>query len=135
VPTDVHGRILVVDDEPAVCMFVVETLRRAGYDVEFTWRVDDALAQLDAGESFDALVLDVVMPGMRGDEVAREVRTRLPDAKVLFFTGHSNALFDAHPSLLPNEAFLEKPATAAGLRDAVSSLLRTKSSNPSAKQE
>ena len=118
-------RILIVDDEPAICMFATEALRRDGYDVSFAWRVDEAMSLLQAGECFDAAVVDVVMPGMSGDEFARRFREFLPQAKVLFFTGNRTVLTKVHPTLDSCEATLEKPATAAELRQALSRLLGT----------
>jgi CheY-like chemotaxis protein len=118
------ARILIVDDEPAVCMFATEALRRDGYDVAFAWRIDEALSLLQAGECFDAAVVDVIMPGMSGDEFAKRFKEFLPDAKVLFFTGNRSALSRLRPTLESNEAALDKPATAAELRQALSHLLR-----------
>jgi two-component system, cell cycle sensor histidine kinase and response regulator CckA len=115
--------ILVVDDELSICDLVGEILVAAGYTVTSVSRVEDAQELLDGGASFDLAVLDVVMPTMSGDELARILRRRHPDAKVLFLTGYADALFQARPILWEGEAFLEKPFTPQGLEEAVSMML------------
>ena len=69
-------RILVVDDERAVR----DSLRRAfaleGYDVELAGDGAEAIAPADDGEQPDAVVLDVLMPGVDGLEVCRRVARR-----------------------------------------------------------
>jgi two-component system cell cycle sensor histidine kinase/response regulator CckA len=64
-----------------------------------------------------------MMPEMRGDVLAREVRRVEPDAKVLYMTGYSDQLFKEKMTLWEGEAFLEKPVTMNGLLEAVSLLL------------
>ena len=63
------------------------------------------------------------MPQMRGDELARQLRQRNLDVKVLFFTGYSDHLFAERAVLWQNEAFVEKPVSLKGLQEAVSLLL------------
>jgi FixJ family two-component response regulator len=60
---------------------------------------------------------------MHGDELARRLRAAAPDIHVLYFTGFSDTLFDGKSILWEYEAFLEKPVTVAGLREAASLLL------------
>jgi hypothetical protein len=69
------------------------------------------------------LLADLMMPGMPGDEMARQLRHREPDLKILYFTGYSDRLFSERAVLWENEAFLEKPVTANGLLEAVSLML------------
>ena len=73
-------KILVVDDERAVRDSLRRALELEGYEIELA---DDGLAALAAleGDEFDAMILDVLMPGLDGLEVARRVRregSRLP---------------------------------------------------------
>jgi two-component system, cell cycle sensor histidine kinase and response regulator CckA len=118
-----RAKILIVDDEPSICSLVAHILGAAGYDVTSFSRVEDAQQLLDGGARFHLAVLDVIMPGMSGDELARLLRRRDPDAKVLFLTGYADALFQARPVLWHGEAFLEKPFTPKGLEEAVSMML------------
>ena len=56
---------------------------------------------------FDLFVLDILMPQMRGDELARQLRHREPDAKVLYITGRSDRPFDDRHMLWEHEAFID----------------------------
>jgi two-component system cell cycle sensor histidine kinase/response regulator CckA len=116
-------RILVVDDEESIRRFADRALRSAGYDVVVACNGPEALTLVEAQPAFDLYVLDVVMPEMRGDELGRRLRQRDADAKVLYFTGYSDVLFQEKQMLWDNESFAEKPLTIEGLREAVSLLL------------
>jgi len=63
------------------------------------------------------------MPQMNGDELAARLRQSLPDLKVLYLTGYSQALFDNRAQLWEGEAFLEKPCNPSELLEGVSLLL------------
>jgi CheY-like chemotaxis protein len=116
-------RVLVVDDEESNCTFAERVLREAGYDVATASDGPAALALVEQQPPFNVFVLDVVMPQMQGDELARRLRERDADAKILYFTGYPDRLFAGRPVLSDNEAFVEKPVTLNGLLEAVSLLL------------
>ena len=115
-------RVLIVDDEPQVCMFVERVLRKAGYE---TTTVSDGPSAVEAArlQSFDILVTDLMMPEMPGDEVAPRVRAFKRGLKVLYLTGFSDHLFKDRVRLFEGEAFLDKPCRAQGLLEAVSLLV------------
>jgi two-component system cell cycle sensor histidine kinase/response regulator CckA len=112
-----------VDDEAPIRTFASEVLRLAGYDVTTAAGGAEALQTLDAGQTFDSFVLDLMMPQMRGDLLAAAVRRRNPYAKVLYFTGYSDVLFMEKVALADGEAYVEKPVSPNGLMEAVSLLL------------
>jgi len=60
---------------------------------------------------------------MTGDELARILRQTEPKLKVLYLTGYSDRLFREKATLWADEAFLDKPCTMKGLREAVSLLV------------
>ena len=116
--------ILAVDDEPGVLALV----RRCLGDDERITLIEassgkEALEQIAKGPALDLLITDLRMPEMEGDELARQVRTREPDLKVLYLTSHADRLFEAKPQLWAEEAYLDKPFTREGLREAVALLL------------
>jgi CheY-like chemotaxis protein len=119
----VRRRVLVVDDEPSVLTFAECALTQAKYDVVTARDGEEALRLVDTRRAFDAFVLDLMMPKMMGDELARRLRRRDPDVKVLYFTGYSDLLFAERKVLWTHEAFLEKPVTDQELSEAVSLLL------------
>ena len=116
-------RVLVVDDEISVRQFAQYALRQAGFEVMIAADGPEALRLVDQQPPFDLFLIDVHMPLMRGDELARLVRRRQPDVRVLYFTGFADLLFDEKPQLWEHEAFVEKPVTVKGLCEAASLLL------------
>ena len=116
-------RLLIVDDEATVLDFAERVLRNAGYDVVVASDGPGALQRVDQQPRFDAFVIDVVMPQMSGEELARQLRARDPHVKVLYFTGYSDRLFIDRQALEEHEAFVDKPVTIKGLLEPVSLLL------------
>jgi two-component system, cell cycle sensor histidine kinase and response regulator CckA len=114
--------VLVVDDEAAIRMLARRVLEDAGYQVTEAAGGLDAIELLSKGTTLDLLIADLDMPTLGGDEMVRRIRSTRPDLKVLYVTGHIDRLMDAR-QLWEGEAFLEKPFTAAGLREAVSLLI------------
>ena len=118
-----QSHILVVDDEEAVVRFVERVLREAGYQPTTALSGAAALEAASKMSVLDLLVTDVMMPGMSGDELARQMRHSDRGLKVLYLTGYSDRLFKEKTALWADEAFLDKPCTVRGLREAVSLLL------------
>ncbi|MBI4379672.1 MAG: response regulator [candidate division NC10 bacterium] len=79
-------RILLVDDEEAIRRLLARRLTRRGYAVTTATDGSQALAMLEQG-AFDLAILDYMMPGMNGLELAAQCRLRYPDLKVLILTG------------------------------------------------
>jgi two-component system, OmpR family, KDP operon response regulator KdpE len=77
----VSARILVVDDEPQILQALGTTLRGAGYEIETAETGEDALVKAKVRPP-DGVILDLVLPGMSGVEVCRELRA-WSDAAVL----------------------------------------------------
>jgi two-component system, cell cycle sensor histidine kinase and response regulator CckA len=126
-------RLLIVDDEPSILAFAKQALSDAGYEVVVASDGPTALRLVDGQDRrFDLFVLDFMMPQMRGDELARQLRRRDPDVKVLYFTGYSDRLFEDRQTLWEHEAFVEKPVTVKGLLEAVSLLLFGRTARESA---
>jgi two-component system, cell cycle sensor histidine kinase and response regulator CckA len=113
--------ILIVDDEVQVLALVAELLRTQGYDVMSTWDPEEALriARAHTG-SIHLLLSDLVMPGMTGPELAREIQAIHPDMKVLFMSAYTiETAEDYNVRLTPGEPFLGKPFSIAGLERTV----------------
>ena len=121
-----QGPVLVVDDEEAVLRFVDRVLRDAGYKTAVANSGPEAIEVAKKVGPLGALVTDVMMPGMTGDELARMLRQTEPTLKVLYLTGYSDRLFKEKSTLWADEAFLDKPCTVKGLREAVSLLITGK---------
>ncbi len=114
--------ILLVDDEPPVREVQRRALELDGYIVQEAGSGLAGIAAIRPPAQIDLLVADLNMPGLSGDEMVRQIRTTRPDLPVLYVTGYIDRLLDARP-LWEREAFLEKPFSVTGLREAVSLLL------------
>jgi two-component system cell cycle sensor histidine kinase/response regulator CckA len=118
------SRVLVVDDDAAVRRFVKRILDEDGYVVDDSATGADALTRIHEGRSYDLVVADVCMPEMSGPQLVARMRQTGAQAKVLYVTGFADQLFDERDDQLwADEAFLDKPCTVQGLREAVSLLL------------
>jgi CheY-like chemotaxis protein len=116
-------RVLVVDDEVSNSRLAERILQGAGYSVTAANSGAEALRHLDTDGDFDVYLLDVMMPAMRGTELADVIRQRHSQAKILYFTAYSHALFTGARLLKENEAFVQKPVSKQELLEAVSLLL------------
>ena len=115
-------RILLVDDEAIVRETAADLLADLGLEVTEADGPAAALALLDDGLRFDALVTDYLMPGMNGGELIIEARRRQPGLPALVVTGYADT--DALPHDLPRIA---KPFRQADMAKAVAGLLEGES--------
>ncbi|MFJ4443561.1 ATP-binding protein [Pseudomonas sp. NPDC089422] len=109
-PAGERRRILVVEDNPDVGSFTAQFLEDQGYRISWASSAEDALAQLNGPSGdFDAVFSDVVMPGMGGLALARELRRQRPQLPVILTSGYSEAIAEGgHQGF----AFLAKPYSA-----------------------
>jgi signal transduction histidine kinase/CheY-like chemotaxis protein len=119
------SHILVVEDEPAVADYISRVLRRLGHSVRTAADGQEALAAL-AKEKPDAIISDVKMPTMRGDQFLTELRVLYPElvSRLVFITGDvadPRTLSFLEESRLPR---LVKPFGADELRRMVARMLR-----------
>ncbi len=117
-----RGRALVVEDDEALRRFVARCLEREGYEVVTASDSAAAVAIGDANEGlFALLVIDIVMPRMRGPELAERLRGCQPGASVLFTSGRRR-----EDCGLPegDSSFLMKPFSANDLIEKVSAARR-----------
>ncbi|MGZ6014915.1 MAG: PAS domain S-box protein [Phenylobacterium sp.] len=91
-PVRGHGKVLVVEDDPAIAALAIEMVRAMGYEVQTARGASQALRLLEL-DRFDLVFSDVVMPGgMNGVELARAIRETHPGTPVLLTSGYSEAL-------------------------------------------
>jgi CheY-like chemotaxis protein len=88
------SRILVVDDDPMVCMAIEIYLARHGFQVTIADGGDSGLRALDSA-SFDLMVVDIFMPHMRGFESIRVFHERAPSIPLIAMSGYAFANIDA----------------------------------------
>jgi CheY-like chemotaxis protein len=116
-------RILIVDDEPAVADALADGLRLQGHDPAVARSGVEGLAAIEA-EAPEALFLDLVMPGLSGVELLREIRRRHPDLPVVVVTGRAASLDLEEIQQLGVTDIIEKPWALKLLDEALGSLPR-----------
>lgn len=92
-PAPVQRRVLVVEDNLDVGRFANQILQDLGYETAWATNAEEALRLAGADAmAFDAVFSDVVMPGITGVALARELRQRRPDLPVILTSGYSEEL-------------------------------------------
>src|SRR5260221_5787020 len=87
-------RVLVVDDDPMVCMAIEISLERHGFDVTIADGGDTGLRALE-GAGFDLMIVDIFMPHMRGFESIRIFHERAPTIPLIAMSGYAFANLDS----------------------------------------
>ena len=83
-----ESRVLIVDDDPAICVAYEEILRVRGYRVVTAGSRIEALAQIDRLNGLvDVLIMDIALPDADGPEVAREITERIGVRPALYVSG------------------------------------------------
>jgi CheY-like chemotaxis protein len=89
-------RLLIVDDERIISDTLASIFAQAGYETRAAYSAEEALALIDDWVP-DLAILDVVLPGMNGIDLAIRLKSELPNCKLTLFSGHA-----ATSSLLDN---------------------------------
>ena len=121
------GRILVVEDDPAVADVAVGSLRQLGYETLAVDRARKALDLLKRGDRFDLVFSDVVMPELNGVEFADELARLHPEIPVLLTTGYNTLPLDIDGR---NRDILVKPYGLDSLKRAITACLARSAGKP-----
>ncbi|WP_347303628.1 response regulator [Croceibacterium sp. TMG7-5b_MA50] len=126
-----HGtaRILLVEDEDMVRMVAERALLQKGHEVVTAADGEEGLealrGALAAGQRFDLVVSDVVMPVMDGPAMVRTMRTLVPDMPVLFMSGYAEAQLREQIDVA-NMHFLAKPFNVSQIAAMVQNIVATR---------
>jgi DNA-binding NtrC family response regulator len=121
--------VLVVDDELILCQSVEKILKRKGHKVNAVTSVADALKSLDAGNRYDLIIADLMMPQAGGLELLAAVQENWPELPVLIITGFSSIASAIETTKLGAAGYLPKPFTPEELGNAVEAVLARSSKN------
>jgi two-component system, cell cycle sensor histidine kinase and response regulator CckA len=116
--------ILLVEDNDTVRSLANRLLAALGYSVIACVNAEEALQYVQTDDRrIDLLVSDIIMPGMRGGELARKIRSLRPAIRILFMSGYTDDTTLSEGPLDADTSFLQKPFTSASLAKAVRSAL------------
>jgi DNA-binding response OmpR family regulator len=122
---------LIVEDQPAILRATAQYLDRLGYRTFTATQPQDALHLVQVYPDEIRLVLtDVLMPGMSGPDLAREIGRRNSRIRVLFMSGHTADAMSLQGASVQGARILTKPFSNAQLAAAVHATLYSVSPNP-----
>jgi PAS domain S-box-containing protein len=122
--------ILVAEDERAVRHFVERVLTAAGYRVLTAANGEEALALARTLEHVDLLFTDMVMPGMRGPELAKELAAERPGLRTIYASGYTDDAMFRNQAAEGPPPYVAKPFTAEALLARVREVLDAPGSPP-----
>jgi DNA-binding NtrC family response regulator len=102
-------KVLLIDDEQDFLDTLGERMRDRGMNVSTAVSAGEALKKVDT-ESYDAIVLDLMMPEMDGLELLKAIKKKRPELQVILLTGHASLDKGIQAMKLGAVDFLEKPA-------------------------
>ena len=118
-------KILVCEDESAIRDFVVINLQRAGYEVVEADCGETALKKYDeCGGDFDVAILDVMMPGIDGFQVCKELRNRNGGIGIIMLSAKTQEMDKVTGLMLGADDYVAKPFSPSELLARVDSLYR-----------
>lgn len=104
----INEKILLIDDDEDFLEIMAERLQARGMDVSTTTSPGEALVKIER-ESFDAIVLDFMMPDMMGLEVLRDIKLKKPEIQIILLTGYATMETGLEAMKLGAMSFVEKP--------------------------
>ncbi len=103
------ARILLVDDEESFRNSLKERLKLRGYDVTVLGDGRKAVKAVRGDSEIDVVILDRVMPGIRGEQVLKEIKEFRPELQVIFLTGHGDMASAMEVGRLDAFSYMQKP--------------------------
>jgi CheY-like chemotaxis protein len=119
-------RILIVDDEPSVLLFLEQVLADVGYYVTLAPNGRLALAQVRSRE-FDVVIIDLSLPDQDGMEVMRQIRAESPDTPILALSGYMVGDMPSKARAAGATETLQKPASPESVLLTVYGLIQPQS--------
>jgi two-component system OmpR family response regulator len=116
-----HAKVLLVDDEEDFIKTLSQRLEMRGLKVSAATCGEDAVS-LAGKQSFDAIVVDLAMPGMDGLETLRLIKENNPDAEIIMLSGQGTVKASTQAMKLGAEDFLEKPVDIKELLEKIDEL-------------
>ncbi len=122
-PEEIKADILLVDDEEQFLKVLSQRLEGRGIKVDTSTSGEDAIKRVE-GKDFDAIILDLAMPGMSGLETLKRIRSENPEVQIIMLTGHSSVEKGVEAIKAGAVDFLEKPADMNKIMEKISEAKR-----------
>lgn len=131
--TQTTYEVLFLEDEPTIRDVLKEYMILSGYEVTTAQRGDEAIVLLKQA-SFDAAVLDIMVPGASGFEVLRHIRTHFPDMAVIMLTALDDENTQIQAFNLYADDYIIKPVSPIILLKRMETILRRTAGNAQKKE-
>jgi DNA-binding NtrC family response regulator len=118
-------KILIVDDDRAICEYMQTLLERDGYQVKTMSDPTGVIAELKKND-YHLVILDLMMPKRDGIEVLREIRKQDKDIAVVIFTGYPNLDTAVASMKLDAVDYIKKPFNVDEFRAVIARVMRKK---------
>ena len=102
-------KVLLVDDEEDFLEVMAERMQARGIEVVTSGSAENAVEMIER-ETFDAIILDFMMPGMDGIETLKAIKEKKPELQIILLTGHASVEKGVEAMKLGALDFIEKPA-------------------------
>ena len=108
--------LLVVDDDRSILNLIIDTLQPLGYTIIDATCAEEVLEFLERSDTkFDLLLTDMVMTGMNGLNLAKAVKEKYPETKIIFMSGYTSDMVANQGVLQAGEIFIQKPLSPLNL--------------------
>ena len=114
----VKAKVLLVDDEAEFCELLSDRLENRGLKVDSVNSGEEAINKVDE-QNFDAIIVDLAMPGIDGLETLRRIKEKRPDLEIIMLTGQGSVKSGVDAIKLGAWDFLEKPVDLKVLMDKI----------------
>jgi DNA-binding response OmpR family regulator len=121
-----NWRVLIADDDPAICSLIDTVLRKGPYEMITCNDAESALVAVDRNLPFDIIICDFMLPGISGLDLIERLRSKpqTSGVPILMISGHTNYAMDGRAKNAGANLFLNKPFTISQLRSAITHLLQ-----------
>ena len=117
-------KVMILEDEVSIRSFVVINLKRAGYDVVKAGTGEDALELLKQNPDVGVAILDIMLPGIDGFEVCRNIRATDKKIGIIMLTARSQEMDKITGLMTGADDYMTKPFSPAELTARIDALFR-----------
>jgi DNA-binding NtrC family response regulator len=107
-------KVLLVDDEEDFLEIMTERMEARDMKVTTCTSAEEAV-EIIKSETFDAIILDFMMPGMDGFQALKQIKSKRPESQIILLTGHATVEKSVEAMKMGATDFLEKPADIEAL--------------------
>lgn len=119
------AKILIVDDEKIVLLAYKKELEDQGYSITAVLSAEEAI-EIAADKQFDIILTDLIMPGLSGVELCKEIKKISPQTDVVLMSGYDEEMQKSWLEFIRaggRDFFLRKPLGKGELKDTIATIL------------